>query len=201
MKLSKKLDIASRKLTQILRHQIVHYNLDMNSKGFVKLDDILKLNLKELKNITQEDVNIIVNNNDKKRLELENINDDIYIRVVQGHNNEVGSLIDDDVSLEKIDINTNITHIYHGTQSKYVDLILKNGLNKMNRKHMHFVEHFDKEKQTSGFKNVSDNIIVVNIKKCIEDGIEFYKSSNNVILTEGIDGIIPSKYIVDIIEI
>ena len=32
------------------------------------------------------------------------------------------------------------------------------------------------------------------MEAAIKDGIEFFISANNVILTEGIDGILPAKY-------
>ena len=68
----------------------------------------------------------------------------------------------------------------------------------MDRKHIHFVENISKKEQISGFKNISDVILTIDMNKCIGDGIVFYKSTNNVILTEGIDGIIPSKYIINV---
>ena len=36
--------------------------------------------------------------------------------------------------------------------------------------------------------------IEIDMFKAIKDGINFYISSNNVILTEGIDGTLPPKY-------
>jgi 2'-phosphotransferase len=37
-------------------------------------------------------------------------------------------------------------------------------------------------------------IIFLDIKKALEDGIAFYISDNKVILTEGIDGVLPVDY-------
>ena len=189
---------ASRKFVQILRHQIVEYNLQADEKGFVSIDEILKLNLKEFKNINMNDIQNIVNTNQKKRLELENKNGIFYIRATQGHNKEVGKLLNDDVALVKIELTSGEKYIYHGTEKQYLQSIFSKGLNRMNRKHIHFVEEFDKKKQISGFKNTSNVILAVDINKCIEDGIIFYKSSNNVILTEGINGTIHYKYIIQL---
>jgi 2'-phosphotransferase len=210
------IDKASRKLTQILRHKIVDYNLIMNEEGYVKITDIYSLNLKEFKNINNNDINQIVETNEKKRFELKIINEELFIRATQGHNTNVGLFINDSKSLTKItlsdvsdttdvsnvsDVSTNTNYnIYHGTKKEYLNSIIKTGLNKMNRKHIHFVENINRDKQMSGFKNSSDIILKINMKLCIEDGIVFYKSSNNVILTEGINGLISSKYIIEIIE-
>ena len=188
------LDRASRKFTQILRHQIVEYNLPVTTGGYVKLNDILKLNLKVFTNITMNDINKIVETNEKKRLELTNINNEVYIRATQGHNKIVGKLINNADALEEITQDYPVQYIFHGTQKKYLKSILANGLNRMERKHIHFVENIESEKQISGFKSISNYIICVDMKKCMGDGIKFYKSSNNVILTEGINGIMPSSY-------
>lgn len=190
------LDRASRKLTQILRHQIIDYNLEISPNGYVKLNDILNLKLRELKNLTINDINLIVDTNEKKRLEINIIDNQIYIRAVQGHNKNVGQLIVDDEALIEIKSDYPNQYIYHGTQSLYVNSIMKNGLNRMNRKHIHFVENIESEKQISGFRTNSNSIITVDMKKCMEDGIKFYKSNNNVILTEGNNGIIEAKYFI-----
>lgn len=190
-----KLNKASRKLTQVLRHQIIKYNLVIEPNGYVKLDDIFKLNLKELKNISLDDIEQIVKTNEKKRLETILIDNELYIRATQGHNKNVGALIDDNIALEEITPDTPITCIYHGTQTEFLDSIKNTGLNRMLRKHIHFVENTSSDEQISGFKKISDVILQVNIKDCMRDGIKFYKSSNNVILTEGINGIIEPKYI------
>lgn len=197
------IDKASRKLTQILRHKIVYYNLIMNDEGYVKVTDIYRLKLNDLKNINNNDINQIVETNEKKRFELKIINEELFIRATQGHHTNVGQFINDSKSLTKITLSDNIESnifIYHGTKKEYLNSIIKYGLNRMNRKHIHFVENINKDKQTSGFKNASDIILKIDMKLCIEDGIIFYKSSNNVILTEGINGLISSKYIIEIIE-
>lgn len=190
------LDKASRKLTQILRHQIIEYKLEIDSDGYVKFIDIINLNLPELKNITIDDIYVIVDTNNKKRLELKTINNILYIRAAQGHSKAVGLLINDNKLLEEITLDYPNEYIYHGTQLNFINSILKNGLNRMGRKHIHFVDNIDRDKQISGFRSRSNTIITVDIKKCIKDGIKFYKSSNNVILTEGDNGIIHPKYFI-----
>jgi 2'-phosphotransferase len=39
-----------------------------------------------------------------------------------------------------------------------------------------------------------DLYIVIDMFQAIKDGIDFYISSNNVILTEGIKGVLPPQY-------
>ena len=194
--MNKDLNKASRKLVQILRHQILEYNLNIDSKGYVKLKDLLQL--REFKHINISDIQCIVENNQKKRFDLININGEYYIRVVQGHNNIVGSMIDDNLALERID-SKDLKILYHGTQRTYIDSILSSGLKRMGRKHIHLVDVIDTKEQISGFRRISDAIIVIDVQGCMENNIIFYKSQNNVVLTEGINGIIPKEYIIDVI--
>eukprot|EP00121_Abeoforma_whisleri_P005762 Awhi_evm1s5222 len=39
-----------------------------------------------------------------------------------------------------------------------------------------------------------DVLIYIDVPKAFQDGIKFYRSSNNVILSAGIDGVIPPQY-------
>lgn len=39
-----------------------------------------------------------------------------------------------------------------------------------------------------------DVYISIDLFEAIKDGIDFYISSNNVILTEGVNGVLPPKY-------
>lgn len=65
----------------------------------------------------------------------------------------------------------------------------------MSRNHIHFAPGMPKDKEViSGMRNSCDVIIQIDMFKAIKDGINFYISANNVILTEGIDGTLPPKY-------
>lgn len=192
-----RLDKVSRKLTQILRHQIVEYKLSCDNKGFVSVASIFNHPRIPIdKTITKEELLFIVSSNSKKRLELEERSGKLFIRAVQGHNQEVGSKLIDEEAFTIIPFEDALDELYHGTETKFVSSIMKNGLLRMGRKHIHLVSVLPRSKQISGFKMVSDTIIVINMKKAMEDGIVFLKSSNNVILTEGINGCIPPKYII-----
>jgi 2'-phosphotransferase len=177
-----------RKLVKILRHQIRFYGLNCDERGFVCVDDIFKY----VPDLTIDKLINIVDTNSKKRLELINNNNKYYIRAVQGHNKVVGSLINNDIAFELIVKPLN--YCIHGTERQYIESIKKNGLNRMSRKHIHFVSEINENKQTSGYKNKSDVLIFIDMNKCMDDGIKFYKSKNNVILSEGINGIILPKY-------
>ncbi|KAL4381716.1 hypothetical protein AHAS_Ahas04G0161300 [Arachis hypogaea] len=54
-----KIDALGRLLTRILRHMASELNLDMRSDGYVKVNDLLKLNMKTFANIPLRSHNII----------------------------------------------------------------------------------------------------------------------------------------------
>jgi 2'-phosphotransferase len=101
----------------------------------------------------------------------------------------------------------------HGTNDNaYQQIIQSGGLSKMTRNHIHFTtclpniqqqnqkqrNQHETEKPTtiSGIRKNCTIYIYINIIKCIQDHIPIYKSSNNVLLTDGIDhkGILPIQY-------
>ncbi|XLS48722.1 hypothetical protein HN51_023080 [Arachis hypogaea] len=82
-----KIDALGRLLTRILRHMASELNLDMRSDGYVKVNDLLKLNMKTFANIPLRSHNIddAVQNDNKQRFSLIEENGELLIRANQGH--------------------------------------------------------------------------------------------------------------------
>ena len=74
------------------------------------------------------------------------------------------------------------------SKKEFINSIKTNGLNKMNRTHIHFASE---PHAVSGFRQSSDVLIHINMELALKEGIEFYLSENRVILSPGP---IPSKY-------
>ena len=85
----------------------------------------------------------------------------------------------------------------HGTYYEPMPLILKGGLNKMARNHMHFALGTPgKAGVISGMRSSCQVVIEINMAKAIlgEHKIPFYLSGNNVILSAGLeDGSLPTS--------
>lgn len=65
----------------------------------------------------------------------------------------------------------------------------------MARNHIHFAVGYPGDTEViSGMRKTCDVYIEIDIVKAIQDGIDFYISNNNVILTAGIDKVLPPKY-------
>lgn len=146
----------------------------------------------------------IVSTNDKKRYELQKIlnestgKTELYIRATQGHT--IKNIKDDEL-LTKIEDSTQFQTAVHGTYFKFWDSIKAKGLKTMSRNHIHFAPGYPGENQViSGMRSSCDLYIEIDLKKAMENGMKFYLSSNNVILTSGFDGVIPTKYFTRVID-
>jgi 2'-phosphotransferase len=88
--------------------------------------------------------------------------------------------------------------VVHGTYLEAYDKIKETGLNKMGRNHIHMaIGYPGSDGVISGMRGSCEVIIEINLAKAMlgEDKIAFHKSSNNVVLSEGLeDGSIPFKY-------
>ncbi|XP_049388440.1 uncharacterized protein LOC125852800 [Solanum stenotomum] len=188
-----KIDALGRLLTRILRHMAFELNLNM----YVKVQDLLKLNLKTFANVTLrshtvDDVKEAVRKDNKQRFGLLEENGELLIRANQGHTVkivETESLLKPILSADEVPV------CVHGTYKKYLESILEHGLKRMKRLHVHFSCGLPTDGEViSGMRRDVNVLIFLDMRKALEDGMKLYISENRVILTEGIDGVVPVKY-------
>jgi putative RNA 2'-phosphotransferase len=164
-----------KKLSYLLRHN--PEDLVMDKNGFVSVSSLLSK-----VGITQEELDHIVDTNDKKRLAY---NDDkSKIRASQGHS-------------VKVDVELKATRppriLYHGTNPENWDIIMKSGLSKMRRLHVHLTDDEDVAYSVGKrYTKYKDPLILeIDSAAMYTDGYKFYLSENGVWLTDNV----PSKYI------
>ncbi|XP_013632547.1 PREDICTED: tRNA 2'-phosphotransferase 1-like [Brassica oleracea var. oleracea] len=85
-----RIDALGRLLTRILRHMATEMRLDMRGDGFVKVEDLLNLNLKtsanvQLKSHTVDEIREAVRRDNKQRFSLVEEDGELLIRANQGH--------------------------------------------------------------------------------------------------------------------
>ncbi|CAI9103686.1 OLC1v1002217C1 [Oldenlandia corymbosa var. corymbosa] len=191
-----KIDALGRLLTRVLRHMAAELKLDMRNDGFVKVKDLLKLNLRTFANIplsshTIEDIREAVRKDNKQRFSLLE-EGELWIRANQGHSIKVvetESLLKPLLSAEEIPV------CVHGTYKRNLNSILEEGLKRMTRLHVHFSCGLPTDGEViSGMRRDVNVLIFLDVKKALEDGMKLYISDNKVILTEGYDGVVPRKY-------
>ena len=188
----------SRYLSALLRHRALDQGYAIDSRGFVSVDQIIKkcnnitpcgIDLARTK-VTYDTIKQIVDSNDKKRFELEEHDDGWYIRAVQGH-----SMPGINPDLVLINDPSEIPIVVHGTYYKAYELIKNTGLNRMGRTHIHFAHGTPADESViSGMRKTSQVMIFIDVPKAMANGIKFYKSSNGVILSDGINGVIQTEY-------
>ncbi|CAA7033156.1 unnamed protein product [Microthlaspi erraticum] len=192
-----KIDALGRLLTRILRHMATELRLSMRGDGFVKVEDLLKLNLKttanlQLKSHTIDEIREAVRRDNKQRFSLIEENGEFLIRANQGHSI---TTVESEKLLKPILSPEEAPVCVHGTYKKNLESILASGLKRMNRLHVHFSCGLPTDGQViSGMRRDVNVLIFLDIKKALQDGIAFYVSENKVILTEGVDGVVPVDY-------
>lgn len=190
----------SQTMSWILRHGISTLGLKMDDMGRIPLSKLLEQ--KQIKqfgiSIDEQIIMDIVETSDKKRFRLDKVNGIWMIGANQGHSTTIGDKIDNTKLMEKI--TTPIELCVHGTYTKFINSIKQTGLNRMSRTHIHFATGFPSNSNViSGARNSANVFIIIDMEKALDDGIEFFRSSNGVILTEGVGGIIEPKYFKEII--
>ena len=90
------------------------------------------------------------------------------------------------VVMEEITSADKVTKVIHGTNFKAWNEIQKTGLSRMKRNHIHFaVGEPGSEGVISGMRACAQVYIYIDLHKAMENGVEFFRSANNVILSPG----------------
>ncbi|KAM0939212.1 putative 2'-phosphotransferase [Dioscorea sansibarensis] len=192
-----RIDALGRLLTRILRHQASELKLDIRSDGYVRVRNLLMLNVTTLakvplKSHSMDEVKEAVRKDNKQRFSLLEENGELWIRANQGH---TISTINSESLLQPILSADEVPVCVHGTYKKNLESILQYGLKRMTRLHVHFSCGLPTDGQIiSGMRRDVNVLIFLDVKKALEEGMKLYISDNKVILTEGFDGVVPVKF-------
>lgn len=170
---------CSKFLSFVLRHKPESIGIELDSAGWVGVDELLEKSLKSGRYINEALLKKVVRENNKKRFEFSD--DGTMIRASQGHSVEV------DLKYEE-SVPENI--LYHGTCEKFAKIIYREGIQKMSRHHVHLSDNIETATQV-GSRHGKVIILTINAKLMYDAGHKFYKSTNGVWLTEEV----PKEYI------
>lgn len=200
---SKTNEKLSKTMCYLLRHGAEKEGITMNGDGFVDINNLLEH--KDMKQFSVKQIIKVVEKCPKQRFFI-NIQrnskgkEEIFIRANQGHSIENVKIDMSEILVNTPSLEEYKNNVYHGTYYKCWDKIKEEGLSRMNRQHIHFA--IIGSINESGMRHNCQIKIFINIENALKDGIKFYKSSNNVILSPGNDnGYLLPKYFDKVIDI
>jgi putative RNA 2'-phosphotransferase len=173
----------SKHLSYVLRHNPESIGITLDKNGWADVELLIKKSQEKIE-FTIDELKEVVKTSDKQRFKFNE--DGSKIMANQGHSIQV------DLQLQQI---TPPFKLYHGTAQRFLPFIMKEGLKKMNRHHVHMYseENLGKAKDTGARhqKDAGAVILVIEAKQMHNEGYKFYKTDNDVYLTDTV----PSKYI------
>jgi len=169
----------SKFLSLVLRHQPDAIGLTLDEAGWTSTDELLAKADAAGKRISREMLQEVVDTSDKKRFAVSA--DGQRIRANQGHS------IDVELGLapaQPPDV------LYHGTASRFLDPILNGGLEKRQRHHVHMTVDLAIARSV-GQRYGAVVLLEIAAKRMREDGHVFFRSDNDVWLTDHV----PAQYL------
>lgn len=178
---AKQANNVSKFISLILRHKPESVGITIDNNGWANVDELIN----GIKNNGYSWFNFnylveIVQNDEKQRYSFNR--EKTLIRANQGHS------IDVDVELQEV---TEMPRLFHGTSSRFIDSIYKDGLKHMSRNYVQLSNSIETA-ETVGRRHGGDLVIFeINTDEMMKDGYKFYKSVNGVYLTKSV----PVKYL------
>jgi putative RNA 2'-phosphotransferase len=169
----------SKYLSKYLRHTPDAIGIKLAPGGWVAVDELLTACAKNKFPMTRQELQVVVELNDKKRFSFDSTG--TLIRANQGHSVEV------DLQLEPV-VPPDV--LYHGTGHKSVESIMQAGLCKMSRHHVHLSKDIATA-ETVGARHGKPKVFIVDAAAMFQAGYSFYCSDNGVWLVDSV----PPEYL------
>jgi len=171
---------VSKYLTYVLRHKPESIGITVSDNGWVDVKELIeKSDFKMMLDFNV--IKHIIDNQDPAKRRLSLSKDFCEIRANQGHS------IDVEMKFEEV-VPPRI--IYHGAPVGVIDLIMKEGLKKMKRHHVHLSPDEDTAAKV-GSRRGKFEILEIEAMAMRADGHKIYISENGVYLVDEV----PVKYI------
>lgn len=170
---------TSKFLSRVLRHAPEEIGLTLEPGGWVLVTDLLAGAANAGVRVTPDELAEIVRTSDKQRFALDDAG--TRIRANQGHSVEV------DLQLEAAEPPA---ELFHGTADRFLAAILRDGLLKMARHHVHLSREVETARKV-GSRHGKPVVLVVDAAKMRAEGRDFFVSTNGVWLVDHV----PSQYL------
>lgn len=182
--MSKQLSEISKFLSYVLRHQPDAIGITLDREGWVDISTLIAAaaTATDGKLLDRNFIETVVTTSDKKRFAISE--DGLRIRAVQGH------------SAENVNINyvkkVPPEFLYHGTATRFLDSIRKEGLLPGSRQYV----HLSQDEQTAlavGQRHGKPAVLKIEALRMHQQGFKFHQAENGVWLT----GKVPAQFLRD----
>lgn len=167
--MDKQLTEASKFLSYVLRHQPDAIGITLDLEGWTDIGALIVAIKNDGKPFDRDLIQTVVATGDKKRFAISD--DGLRIRAVQGH------------STDSVDINyvekMPPEFLYHGTATRFLDSIRKDGLRPGSRQYV----HLSQDEQTAlnvGRRHGKPIAIKIEALLMYKQGFKFYQAENGV---------------------
>jgi putative RNA 2'-phosphotransferase len=171
---------ASKFLSLILRHEPAAAGVTLDRFGWAEIDSLLRGMDAKGYVLTRADLAAIVESDTKGRYSISD--DGVRIRANQEHSITVDLGL---AALQPPDV------LYHGTATRFKDLIAEQGIQKRSRQHVHLSSDMASAINV-GQRHGKVVVIIIDARRMHDDGLEFFQSENGVWLT---DAVLPQYFI------
>ena len=171
---------TSKFLSYILRHRPDAIGIELDSEGWSDIDALVAAAVRDNRRLDRALIEEVVASNDKKRFAISS--DGLRIRAVQGHSTAIVQIAHRAVTPPPV--------LYHGTASRFVAAILRQGLRPGARHHVHLSQEYTTAVAV-GTRHGVPVVLCVDAAAMDAAGFAFFLADNGVWLTEAI----PPRYL------
>jgi putative RNA 2'-phosphotransferase len=165
---------TSKRLSRILRHDPASVGITLDEAGWVRVDALLAALARHGGGLSRAELEIVVETNNKRRFAFSD--DGLSIRASQGHSVAV------DLGLAAT---VPPPVLYHGTASRSLDAIFREGLRPMSRRDVHLSADTGTAVRV-GSRHGRPVVLSVDAAAMAAAGHEFRLSANGVWLTDAV---------------
>jgi putative RNA 2'-phosphotransferase len=167
-----RLTSISKLLSLVLRHEPDRIGLSLDRNGWVPVQELLEKAAAWGRHFSEGELREVVATSDKQRFSISD--DGLRIRANQGHSIGV------DLALPAL---APPDTLFHGTATRFVQAILRDGLDKRSRHHVHMTEDASTAIAV-GQRHGLPVVLRIDARAMQAAGHVFHRSDNNVWLVE-----------------
>lgn len=172
----------SKFLSYVLRHQPDAIGIKLDAEGWTNIAELLAASVKAGKGLDHGLLETVVTANDKKRFAISE--DGLRIRATQGHSSK-----DVNITFEE---RTPPDWLYHGTATRFLESIRKEGLKPGSRQYVHLSQE-PITAVTVGQRYGEPVVLRIRASQMLDRGFKFYRAENGVWLV----ATVPTEFIAE----